>query len=106
MAKRIKYDIGVKVDIGGDEDCYDVITNNFGRESQARDRNYSDHSTQIKPFHATDLSPPSTSTYRVRSKQVKHVDFMQIFQLQMMQETKERWEEDLHNKAEDRNTMM
>ena len=33
MAKKVKYEIGVKADIDGDEDSYDVTTNTFRKES-------------------------------------------------------------------------
>ena len=33
LAKKVKYNIGIKVDLGGDEDKYNLKTSTFGNES-------------------------------------------------------------------------
>ena len=102
LAKRIKYDIGCKADIGGDEDSYDVSRNTFGRESQAAEMNFGSLPPQaVEASHANNSSPSSTSTYRSRSKVTKPVDFMQVYQMQILQEAKER-REDRRLKSEER----
>ena len=37
LAKKVKYEIGIKANLGGNEDIYDITTKTFGNESHDRD---------------------------------------------------------------------
>ena len=102
--KKVKYDIGVKADLGGDEDEYDLETSRFGNENQAAER-LPDISTAATRESDSSRSVSPARSMRPRDKSEKPSNFMEIYQMQMMQAARDR-RENRRDKAEDHAAMI
>ena len=61
LARRVKYEIGIKADVCGDEDSYTVESNTFGNESQAVDMPPGRPTPDHEAFRLTPPPPPPTT---------------------------------------------